>query len=157
MNKIIPFENLNGNLRKLQNQKLVLVGGCFDILHAGHIEFLNAARKQGEKLLVILESDESVRSKKGAGRPINDIKTRASLLAALPVVDYILLLPYFKTDLEYYNLVKKIEPDIIAVTASDAAYNKKLEQAKLVGGRVVEVIKRLPQHSTTSLSENIKN
>lgn len=151
MDKILSFENIEGDIKKIKKRGvLVLVGGCFDILHTGHIEFLKAAKKQGDILLIMLESDESVRAKKGKNRPANGQKPRADILASLPAVDYILPLPYLKSDLDYYNLVKTIEPDIIAVTATDTALHKKSEQAEIVGGKIVEVIKRLP-YSTTDL------
>lgn len=150
MNKIIPYEKLTDFLPKIKQQRLVLAGGVFDILHPGHIAFLKAAKKQGDLLLVMLESDEGVRAKKGKDRPVNTQQLRADALGRLHMVNYILLLPYLKNDQEYYNLVKKLQPDIIAVTAADVAYNKKSEQAEIVGGRIVEVIKRLP-HSTTDL------
>jgi bifunctional ADP-heptose synthase (sugar kinase/adenylyltransferase) len=81
---------------------------------------------------------------------------RSQNLSKIDEVDFILLLPELKKDLEYYDLVKKIEPDIIAVTSGDPAYNKKAEQAKIVGGEIVEVIDRLPEHSTTNLIKKKK-
>lgn len=155
MDKLLSYDTIETDIKKIKAQgKLVLVGGCFDILHIGHIEFLDRAKKQGDTLLVMLESDTSVRKRKGENRPINSQKKRARVLSTLRTVNYILPLPYLKTDLEYYDLVKKLEPDIIAVTENDTAYNKKVEQAKQVSGRVVEVIKRLP-HSTTKILEQI--
>ena len=151
MDKILEFKDLSDNIKKIkQHGTVVLVGGCFDILHKGHIEFLKEAKKQGNTLVILLESDESVKKRKGETRPINTQSNRANALSNLPSVDYIILLPHLKIDLEYYDLVKKLEPDIIAVTESDPAYNKKVEQAKMVGGEVVKVINRLP-YSTTDL------
>ena len=157
MIKIINLENLDAALKRVKTRgKLVLVGGCFDILHRGHIEFLRRAKKQGDILFVMLENDESVRARKGKNKPVNSQEDRAILLSAIPDVDIVLLLPYLKTDLEYYDLVKLIEPDIIAMTENDPAYNKKSEQAKIVGGKAVIVIKRLPEHSSKKLARKIK-
>lgn len=153
MKKIIDYDDLPKHIPHIKSQgKLVLIGGVFDILHPGHLAFLQAAKEQGATLLVMLESDESVRKTKGEKRPINPQGVRAQNLSGVVDVDYVLLLPHLKNDLEYYTLVKSIQPDIIAVTASDPAYNKKSEQAKMVGGKIIEVIRRLP-HSTTDLIE----
>ncbi len=152
MDKIITQDTLPNKLSQVKSRgKLVLVGGCFDILHEGHIQFLKKAKEQGDVILILLESDKSIKKWKGSERPINTQKKRARILSESKDVDYILLLPELKKDLEYYDLVKKIEPDIIAVTSGDPAYNKKVEQAKMVGGKIVEVIDRLPQYSTTDL------
>lgn len=156
MNKVITINELPDFIKRIRggNNTLVLVGGCFDLLHRGHFEFLKAAKNTGTVLLVMLESDKSITERKGTGRPINIQELRAKNLSAIPSVDYILLLPHFKTDPEYYNLVKMIEPDIIAVTKSDPAYNKKSEQAEMVGGKIIEVIELLKNHSTTHLLTN---
>ena len=151
MKKILEFSNLSSDIHTIkQKGSIVLVGGVFDILHKGHIEFLSKSKRLGKSLIVMLESDESVKKRKGENRPVNTQLKRAKTLSTLSSVDFILPIPFLKTDLEYYGLVKKLEPDIIAVTKSDPAYNKKVEKAKMVGGKVVEVIKRLP-YSTTDL------
>jgi len=156
MNKILTFNNFHSDIQNIKkNGTIVLVGGCFDILHKGHMEFLSLSKKLGTNLVVMLESDESAKKRKGKNRPVNTQEERAKVLSSLPYVDFILPIPHLKTDLEYYDLVKKLEPDIIAVTESDPAYNKKVEQAEMVGGKVVEVIKRLP-HSTTQLIQSIE-
>lgn len=155
MNKTLPFDTIPEKIKTIKKRgTLVLAGGCFDILHKGHIEFLTKAKKLGDTLIILLESDESVKKRKGTTRPVNTQEKRGSVLSFLPSVDYIIPLPLLKTDLEYYALVKKLEPDIIAVTENDSAYNKKVEQAKMVGGKVVEVTKRLP-YSTTRLVEDL--
>ncbi|MBP6913618.1 MAG: adenylyltransferase/cytidyltransferase family protein [Candidatus Levybacteria bacterium] len=157
MDKIITQDTLPHALSLIKSRgKLVLVGGCFDILHKGHRLFLKKAREQGDSIMVLLESDASITKWKGKDRPINTQNKRAQKLSGIDEVDFILLLPEFKKDLEYYDLVKKIEPDIIAVTSGDPAYNKKAEQAKIVKGEIVEVINRLPQYSTTDLIKKRK-
>lgn len=157
MDKIITLETLLKKLNQVKSRgKLVLVGGCFDILHEGHMLFLKKAKEQGDTIIVLLESDKSIRKWKGIERPINTQEKRSQNLSKIDEVDFILLLPELKKDLEYYDLIKKIEPDIIAVTSGDPAYNKKAEQAKIVGGEIVEVIDRLPEHSTTNLIKKKK-
>lgn len=80
---------------KASGKRIVFANGCFDLLHTGHIRYLNDAKKQGDVLVVGLNSDESVRRLKGKGRPILDQQGRAILLAALESVDYIII---FKDD-----------------------------------------------------------
>src|SRR3990167_10999046 len=121
MNKIIIYSELDLFLKKLKRaqHQLVLVGGCFDILHLGHIRFLNQAKKYGT-VVVALESDQSLTKYKGMNRPIHKQSERAEVLSQLETVDYILLIHYFTNDNEYYALTNKIKPDIIAATEGDA-------------------------------------
>lgn len=157
MKKIINFENLQQEIEKIKSQgSIVLVGGCFDILHTGHKTFLDAAKKEANTLIVLLESDKSVQKRKGDKRPVNSQKNRASILASIPSVSHIVLLPEFKNDQDYYKLTKLIKPAIIAVTENDPLLIIKQDQAKMVGGRVIQVIKRVPNKSTSQLIENIQ-
>lgn len=154
MKKILDYKNLSEYIEKIRLQgEIVLVGGCFDILHAGHSKFLEKAKKQGKILFVLLESDESVKKRKGENRPVNSQNTRAQILASVPYVDYVLPIPLFINDKDYYKLTNQIKPAIIAVTENDPLLKVKQDQAKMVGGKVVEVIKRIPNLSTTSLIE----
>jgi len=91
------------NIKK-QHKKIVLVGGCFDILHPGHVIFLEKAKKVGDILFVLLESDEKVKKIKGANRPIHNQKMRAKVLSVLCCVDYIVMLPFLKSDTDYDKL-----------------------------------------------------
>lgn len=143
-------------IRRIKSAQLVLAGGCFDVLHAAHIEFLNKSRLKGNALVLLLESDENITKMKGEGRPMNNQNTRAENLSNLTSVDYIILLKNPKSSHYYYNLVKSIKPDIIAVTENDPLLWAKKEQAKLVGGKVIEVMKRNPKHSTTDLLKTKK-
>lgn len=151
MNKIVSTEKaieIANQLNK-NNKRIVLVGGCFDILHVGHIRFLQGARQQGDMVMVLLEDDESIRKRKGEGRPISSQKERAEILAALSSTDYIVLLPHLKTDGEYDMLTQSIKPDIIATTKNDEHRRHKDRQAKLLGIPVVEVIDRVEKRSST--------
>lgn len=151
MDKVLSYENIENDIKRIKTRgKLVVAGGCFDVLHPGHIFFLHEAKKQGDTLLIMLEGDQSIRKRKGTGRPINPAEKRINRLIKLKTVDYVLLLPHLKTDPEYFTLVKRLEPDIIAVTVGDPAKSKKAKQAKTVGGEVFEV-KMLPEYSTTIL------
>lgn len=134
--------------------KLVLAGGCFDILHVGHIHFLEKAKQYGDHLMLLLESDGTVKRLKGNNRPINSQKNRAVLLAALSSVDSICLLPPLETNKAYDSLVLRLKPAIIATTSGDPFRKQKEKQAKSVNGKVMS-IKNIHHHSTTQLAEVI--
>lgn len=158
MSKIIPYDKLDENIRHLKSaMPIVLAGGCFDILHDGHTAFLHAAKNLGNTLIILLESDESVKKRKGKNRPVYTHEIRAHNLSLDPAIDFIIMLPHLKTDKEYYELTKRIEPDIIAITKNDPSRDHKVKQAESVGGRVVEVIERLPDLSTTKIIETQLN
>lgn len=153
MNKILSVTQITRLSVKLRQMKkrIVLVGGCFDLLHSGHIAFLKAAKSQGDTLIVLLESDSSIRKMKGEDRPINNQKTRAEILAVIEEVDFVIMLPELKKDLEYDNLVLMIKPAIIATTKGDSKRLHKERQAKLIKAIVVDAIERIPEKSTTKL------
>lgn len=138
-----------------KKNKIVLVGGCFDVLHLGHVIFLEKAKKLGDKLVVLLESDENIKKIKGNNRPINNQENRAKMLMNLRMVDQVIKLSGIKTDDEYIVLIKKIKPSIIAVTDGDKRIWQKKEQAKLVGAKLVKVTKLIPHQSTSRVIEII--
>ena len=138
-----------------KKNKIVLVGGCFDVLHLGHVIFLGKAKKMGDKLVVLLESDENIKKNKGNSRPINNQENRARILMSLKMVDKVIKLPEMKTDEEYFALIKKIKPKIIAVSDGDKRIFQKREQAKTIGAKVVVVTKLIPQQSTSRVIEII--
>ncbi len=129
----------------------VLVGGVFDILHVGHVRFLEQAKKEGDILFVALEPDLKVEKSKGKGRPINNAQTRAYMLSSLSFVDHVFVLPLLQTDQEYRLLTKKLAPSVIAVTEGDPYMEKKKQYAQAYGGRLAVVTPKLPTHSTTQL------
>lgn len=132
-------------------KSIVLVGGCFDVLHPGHIVFLEKAKKAGDYLIVLLESDQKVKLLKGANRPVHSQKERAKVLSALSFVDSVVMLPFMKSDREYDELIAKIKPDIIAATRGDknALYHQR--SAKLVGGEFKFVTAMVGNHSTSRI------
>lgn len=153
MNKVVSLEEAikrSNNLRK-QGKTLVLTGGCFDILHQGHVAFLEKAKKQGDVLFVALENDKNVARLKGRGRPVNSEQKRAHALALLDAVDFVFILPVLTTDEEYAALTKRISPHIIAVTEGDPKYAQKKKQVQACGGTVRTVIGRLEDYSTSQL------
>lgn len=137
-----------------EKSKIVLVGGVFDILHVGHVRFLEKARQEGDSLFLLLESDESVRKLKGKNRPINNQKERGEVLAGLSSVDVIINLKGILKDEDYDRIVQQIKPNVLATTKSDYYVFHKERQAKLVGAKVKTVINRFNKKSTTKLLEN---
>jgi len=131
---------------------VVLVGGCFDILHYGHVYFLKKAKLLGSCLIVALESDENIKRLKGKNRPIHNLDQRREILEALTFVDSIIVLKNKMTDGDYLDLVKNISPSIIATTKGDTNLEKKRGQARLVGAKVVEI----PKIKVASTSQIIK-
>ncbi len=152
--KIIHFNRLDTlrDILESTKKKVVIAGGCFDILHIGHISFLEAAKKQGEILVVLLESDDLIRKMKGEGRPINTQEDRAAVLAALSLVDYIVLLPHLLDNSQYDELIFSLKPAIIATTKADPARMHKERQAQALGISVVDVIDRIENQSTSKIA-----
>ncbi len=155
MNKIINVKKSIEVSKKLKQdgKSVVVVGGCFDILHPGHVLFLEKAKKAGDVLFVLLESDEAISQKKGEQRPIHTQKDRSLVLANLVSVDYVVILPLLKTDRDYDDLLSKLKPTIIATTKGDPNRYHKVRQANLVGARVINVVKRIENTSTSSLAK----
>lgn len=149
MTKILKDNEID----KIEKNKLVLAGGCFDVIHQAHIEFLEKSKSEGKILVLLLESDENIKRIKGNDRPLNNQLVRAENLSKLNIVDYIILLNMPDSSQYYYNLVKSIHPDIIAVTSNDPLLSIKKEQAEMVGGKVVVVMKRDENYSTTKMIE----
>ena len=130
----------------------VLVGGCFDLLHYGHVRFLEETKKLGDFLVVALESDENVRRVKGESRPIHTQQQRKEMLEALSCVNEVISLLPMNSHQEYYDLVIKVHPQIIAITEGDPLENNKREQAAKIGAQLV-VIPKIPTPSTSQLSK----
>ena len=148
------IEKYNGKeIQKFTNQKIVLVGGCFDILHFGHLEFLKKAKVQGDYLIVALEPDESIINYKKR-QPTHNQKERAEILAALRFVDFVILLPVLKGFGDYNQLVTNLHPHVIAVTADDPQLANKQNQASAVGACVKIVVPRLGDFSSTAIKES---
>ena len=138
---------------QMNGKKIVLAGGCFDILHLGHILFLKKAKQQGDLLFLFLESDENIKRLKGSNRPINTQDDRARALSALPSVDYIIKLPKLPTDKDYDRLIAQIKPDVIAVTEEDPNLAKREDQASRVGGKVKSVTRRTKYSTTDKIAQ----
>ena len=151
---LVKQNELNDLLKKLKNENktIVTTNGCFDILHVGHVRYLEKAKSFGDILIVALNSDKSVKSIKGESRPINNENDRAEILSALKSVDYVVL---FDED-SPINLLLQIKPD---VHTKGADYTiETLPEAKGImdaGGRI-EFISFVEGKSTTSIIEKMK-
>ena len=149
--KIVNFEKIENISRHLQseNKKIVFTNGCFDILHVGHVKYLQKAKELGDILIIGVNSNDSVKRLKGSSRPINDEYDRAYLLASLEVADYIVI---FEEDTPY-ELIKRVEPDILVK-------GKDYEGKEVVGSDIakeVKLIEFVNGKSTTKIIEKIKD
>jgi len=146
--KILTWEAIQ-RLRAGGGRVVVFTNGCFDILHRGHVECLEKAKSLGDLLLVGVNSDASVERLKGAGRPINSLRARLRVLAALECVDYVL---GFADDTPE-RLIHCVRPDIL-IKGRDWE-GQEVAGARFVietGGRVV-FVPLVPNHSTTRTLE----
>lgn len=149
--KIIHLKEMN-KIQSTLPQKLVLVGGCFDLLHYGHIQYLNKAREEGDYLIVALEPDQSVQSRKKK-TPFHTQDQRAYNLKSLSSVDLVVLLPVLKTYEDYLGLVKAIKPTVIAITPDNPQRENLLKQAREVGAEVKTVAPFIEGLSSTTLKK----
>ncbi len=155
MGKVLRLKELKKRLFELRKEKkrIVFTNGCFDILHLGHLYLLREAKKQGDILIVGLNSDSSVKKIKGKDRPIKNENTRAQILAALEMVDFVVI---FKESTPL-KLIKSIKPDVL-VKGGD------WRESEIVGADFVKSykgkvkrVKYLKGFSTTQMIMKIKN
>jgi rfaE bifunctional protein nucleotidyltransferase chain/domain len=130
-----------------RGEKITLANGCFDLLHVGHVRYLHAAKQLGGRLVVAINSDESVRALKGDGRPLMPAEERAEILAALSDVDAVVIFP----EPDVRALVREIRPDIQA-KGTDYTADSVPERNTVIecGGRV-EIVGDPKDHSATEI------
>ena len=140
-------------LHRAQGQRIVLTNGCFDVLHSGHTRYLNQAKQLGDILVVALNSDDSVRRLKGAGRPINNVVDRAAVVAALSCVDYVTV---FDTPTAA-PLIRRLRPEVYA-KGGDYTPNMLAETPAVeeYGGRVA-ILDYVAERSTTAVVKRIRD
>lgn len=140
------------DILRRSGKKIAFTNGCFDILHAGHVRYLNKAKELADVLIIGLNADESVRELKGPSRPINTELDRAEVIEGLRVVDAVVVFKE-KTAVE---IIRKIKPDIY-IKGGD--YNLETlpenEIIKKIGGKVV-FIDLVEGRSTTSIIDKVK-
>ena len=154
MENLITKENIKKIIDELkkQNKKIVMTNGCFDILHAGHVIYLNESKKFGDVLIVGLNSDVSVKALKGPTRPINSELDRAEVLLGLKSVDYVILFD----EISPVNLLDEIKPNIYTKGADYTL--ETLPETKTVqkNGGEIKFIKLVEGKSTTKIIDKIK-
>ncbi|MGC6470708.1 MAG: D-glycero-beta-D-manno-heptose 1-phosphate adenylyltransferase [Flavobacteriales bacterium] len=151
--KVYTHQTIVGQLEEWADNKIVFTNGCFDILHLGHIDYLNKASQLGDKLIVGVNSDRSVKQLKGNNRPIQDEIARLQTIAALQSVDAVILFQE-ETPLA---LVELILPDVLVKGADYALENISGAKEVLGRGGQVKTIPFLDGYSTTSIINKIKN
>ena len=162
IDRMVEVENnynskiINGNLQSFReynkNKKIVFTNGCFDIIHAGHVKYLEEAKRHGDILVVGVNSDESIRRLKGKSRPINTLVDRIEVLTALSSVDYVIP---FEEDTPY-DLIKEINPDVLVKGGNykvDEIVGKDIVEQR--GGKVIAV-DFFEGKSTTNIVNKIK-
>jgi len=153
--KIIAWEQLPEWRKAFRaaGKKLVVTNGCFDILHLGHVTYLESARNRGDALLVGINSDDATRQLKGAGRPVNSETDRASVLAALQSVDGVCIF----ADAAATEFLAAAQPDVYVKGGDYALDTLNQDERRAVesaGGKIV-LVPLVPGKSTTSLLEKI--
>lgn len=142
-------KELHGNGRRL-----VFTNGCFDVLHVGHVRYLQAARALGDALMVAINGDDSVRALKGEARPLNRESERAELVAALACVDHVVIFPEVRTT----ALLENVRPAIYVKGGDytpatlDSEERAALEQV----GAEIRILPFEPGYSTSALLEKIR-
>lgn len=153
--KIVAWEALPAWREKVraEGRRLVATNGCFDLLHAGHVTYLEAARQQGDVLLVGLNGDAGVTQLKGPGRPVNSEQDRALVLAALQSVDAVCIFAE-QTATRFLSVAR---PDIYVKGGDYTVDTLNQEERRLVegfGGKIV-ILPLVPGRSTTALLKKI--
>ena len=153
--KIYPATQLAEILKdaKAIGKTIVTTNGCFDVLHLGHLRYLQAAREVGDLLIVCINSDHSVRTLKGAGRPLVPEAERAELLAGLECVDYVTLF----SERDAKAVLSRLKPDI-HIKGGDYKIEEVIERdvVEANGGKVMVGL-NVPGKSTTNLIKNIRD
>ena len=155
--KIVDLKELAGRAKALRDagKKLVVTNGCFDLLHVGHVRYLQAARALGDALAVGVNGDQSVRELKGGNRPINNERDRAEVLAALECVDFVTIFPEVRAT----RLLEVVSPAIYTkggdytTTTLNAEERAALEKT----GAEIRIIPFEKGYSTSGLLEKLCN
>lgn len=151
---IVTLNDLVSIRQKNANKKLVLTSGTFDLIHVGHLNYLQQVKNCGDVLVVLLSGDKRVKARKGQKRPIIPEEQRAQMLDALSVVDYVLIdpseLPPTATDPIHAELLKRLQADFYVTDGPDPRFYDLMDKEKFV------ILDRLePEPSTTSIIQKI--
>jgi len=147
--KILGREQLRQRVEQWRRggERIVLANGNFDLLHVGHVRYLRGAKELGGKLVVAINSDESVRALKGEGRPVMPAEERAEIIAALGDVDAVVIFP----ELDVRALIREIRPDIQAKGTDYTAESVPERDAVAEYGGRVAIVGDAKDHSTTEI------
>ena len=155
--KIVTLDELARAAKQLRaaGKKLVATNGCFDLLHVGHIRYLQTARALGDALAVGLNGDRSVCELKGPGRPINNEKDRAELLAALESVDFVSIFPEMRAT----RFLEMVAPSVYVKGGDYHADTLDAEEHAILRklGAEIRFIPFEPGYSTSRLLEQLRN
>lgn len=152
---ILTLEQLQAKAAALRagGKRIVATNGCFDILHVGHVRYLTQARAFGDVLVVGVNGDDSVRELKGPGRPVNDEGSRAQIIAALRMVDYVMIFPEKRAT----NFLKATQPAIYVKGGDYTNENLDAEERELLQkiGTRIEIVPFVAGFSTSDLLTRI--
>ena len=153
--KIVPYSDISdiAATYKSRGRSIVFTNGCFDILHAGHVAYLEQARLLGERLVVAINSDASVQQLKGKSRPINKLADRMTIIAALGCVDWVI--PFFEETPE--RIYNKFLPDVLVKGGDYKPEDVVGGEAVIKAGGKVQILDFVDGKSTTTTIERIKN
>jgi rfaE bifunctional protein nucleotidyltransferase chain/domain len=147
--KILERDRLQRQVEswRARGERITLANGCFDLLHVGHVRYLGGAKQLGGRLVVAINSDESVRALKGEGRPLMPAEERAEILAALSDVDAVVIFP----ERDVRSLVREIRPDIHAKGTDYTAESVPERDVVIECGGRVEIVGDPKDHSATEI------
>jgi rfaE bifunctional protein nucleotidyltransferase chain/domain len=153
--KIVTRQGLTAILdeHRRSSRKIVFANGVFDLLHVGHVRYLEAARAEGDLLVVGINSDSSTRKLKGPGRPILTERARATLVAALKSVNYVVIFD----ELDVNSLLKELQPDVHAKGTDYTADTVPERELAAVLGIRVAIVGDSKQHSTRDLLARLRH
>lgn len=133
---IVRLENLADIRSQHKDEKIVLTSGTFDLLHVGHLRYLNAVKSHGDVVVVMLSGDDRIKARKGSKRPIIPENDRVQMLDALRVVDYVFIDPATnsleKIDPVHAEIVAELRPDVYATDGPDPRFWNIMDESKLV-------------------------
>jgi rfaE bifunctional protein nucleotidyltransferase chain/domain len=153
--KIFTLSQLQQQLQawRSQGQKIVFTNGCFDLLHLGHVDYLEKSRQLGDKLVLGLNTDASISRIKGPSRPLQDEKSRARVMASLLFVDAVVLFDE-DTPLE---LIRAVQPDILVKGDDYTIENIVGQEVVTQRGGEVKTVPLVKGYSTTNIVKKIEN
>ncbi len=152
--KVVSREELRQRVQQWRaaGEKVTLANGCFDLLHVGHIRYLQAAKELGGRLVVAINADESVRTLKGDGRPLMNEDERAEIIAALAAVDAVVIF----SEPDVRAIIREIHPDIQAKGTDYTAESvPERDEVQAYGGRVA-IVGDPKDHSTTTFVQQLR-